>query len=426
MASGLRTAPSVRAQGGPSPAQVAQMRQHQNWQYLNTCVPQHAVCVPASGSGLTQTYVAGSTLIYDVPTGNGSFLDGFLFECALTVNPATGTGATYALNAGAPWTLMDNIEVTINNSQFKIKPYILPYLYQLQGYVRPKPSQSVAGQTVTNTTTNVWGTPFALTTATANPWNFYFYLPLRWIPRSAAGMIPVMSDSTKVQIKVQCASQADGLDPILNTVAGANTGHAVVVGGTIKVLARTYNGVNLSGPAPLSLDLTGESTVQAVIDRTLNPLSAGLVNSVKVDAKQRMIYLLSVVVDGNQSTKFAADSNIGGIALFQDSNLQNAFFKYGNPFGTNVDFTLYRHLIRSTYGQDLDEGVILWAAGPSFVNGIGNDVSNLLGNGYLDASPGHWTDINLAVQPTTVSSTNFTPRMETYVVYENTLGLVRS
>lgn len=406
----------------PSPAQLQAAQKSANWDYLRKAIQKYAVCPPAAGAGINQTYVAGQTLIYDVPTANGGYLDEILVECSLTVNPATGTGATYALNAGAPWTLIDTVIVEYGGTQVKLRPLFLKYLAELMGYERSFPEQVNSGQSVSFVSTSVWGSPFALTTATNNPWNFWFRIPLRLLPRSAAGMLPIMADSTRAQIKLVLASAADGPDPILNTILGANTGHAVTVGGTIKVAGIYRDGTNLASPQPVVLNLDSEPTVQYVIDRQLNPLTAGSILRQRLDTKGHHLYVLSIIVDGNQSSKFAADSNIAGIELDQDFAGQNAFFRFGVQ-GSNVNFIDYRERFRTFLGQDIDEGVIPWVPGPAF---YGLNPDNQEGGSYLNTLPGGWTDVSYGVQVTSVSSATITPRVETFIATVNPMGLVHN
>lgn len=407
----------------PSPAQLMQAQRATNWDYLRKSFKKRAVCPPAAGAGINQTYVAGQTLIYDVPTANGAYLDEIVVQCSLTVNPATGTGAAYAANAGSPWTLIDRVIIEYGNKQVELRPLLLKYLSLLAGYERSLPEQVNAGQTVSFVSNTVWGSPFNLTLNTNNTWNFWFRIPLRMLPRSAAGMLPIMADSTRAQIKIVCASSAMGPDPILNTVAvTAGTGAAVTVGGTVKVVACYRDGVNFISPAPMELNLAGEPTVQYLMDRQLNPLTAGSIVRQRFDVKGHHLYVLSIVVDGQQSTKFCADSNISGIELDQDFAGQNAFYRYGVQ-GSNVNFIDYRDEFRMTIGQDLDEGVIAWVPGPAF-SGLGPDL--LEGGQFLNTLPGGWTDVSYGVQVNAVSTATFTPRVETYVVTVNPQGLVHS
>src|SRR6185437_14917230 len=114
----IATKAPTAAQGAQANA-AAQMqaKTQNNLKYLLASIKKEAVCPPAAGAGINQTYVAGQTLLYDVPTADGAFLEEIKVECNLTVNPATGTGATYALNAAAPWTLIDRINIKYGNQQ---------------------------------------------------------------------------------------------------------------------------------------------------------------------------------------------------------------------------------------------------------------------------------------------------------------------
>lgn len=405
-------------------AQAAAGRKAQNLAFLSSCYRKKAVCPPASGAGVNQAYTSGGTLIYDVPTANGAYLESVLVECALTVNPATGAGATYALNAGAPFNLIDFINIEINGVQVRLRPILLKWISQLQGYERAQPSQVNSGQTVAGLQSTIWGTPFAIATNTNNPWNFWFRVPLRLFPRSAAGMLPIMSDSTKVQVKLFLSNNGLGADPLTAAVATTGgTGPAVTVGGTIAVIAEYRDGTNLFQTSALQPNLNGEPTVQYLIDSQLNPLTAGTVMRKRLDNKLPHLYVISVVVDGNQSTKFSANSNLQALELDQDFAGQNAFFRYGVS-GSNISVPHFFEEIQDNFiGQSLDEGVIPWIPGPGY---LGTNPDNLEGASYLNMASGGWTDTSIAVQVGAVSTATITPRIETYEVSLNPLGLVHS
>ena len=408
---------------------AAQSRKASNYAFLLGAYRKKAVCPPASGAGVNQAYVAGQTLIYDVPTANGAFLDSILVECNLTVNPATGAGAAYALTASAPYSLIDSITIEYNGIQARLRPILLKWLAQLQGYERSQPSQVNSGQTVSWLQNTIWGAPFNLIPATNNVWKFWFRLPLRMFPRSVAGMLPIMADSTKCQIKLQLASAAlgatvNGADPILNAVAAtAGTGIAVTVGGTIAVVAEYRDGSTYFSTSPLACDLNGEPTVQYYIDSQLNPLTPGTILRKRLDTKLPHLYVISVVIDGQQSTKFAANSNIQAIELDQDFNGQNAFMRAGTN-GSNISTEHFFEEFQDMFmGQSLDEGVIPWIPGPGY---LGTNPDNLEGASYLNMGPGGWTDASYGLQVGAVTNTAITPRVETYEVSLNPLGLVRS
>lgn len=415
---------SQQASAIAAAAQAAAGRKAQNLAFLSSSLRKKAVCPPASGAGLNQTYVSGNTLIYDVPTANGAYLESVLVECALTVNPATGAGAAYALNAGAPYNLIDYINIEVNGVQARLRPILLKWISQLQGYERAQPSQVNSGQSVSWLQNTIWGSPFNLTVNTNNTWNFWFRVPLRLFPRSAAGMLPIMSDSTKVQVKLFLSNNAMGPDPLTAAVATtAGTGASVAVGGTVAVVAEYRDGMNLFQTSAMQPNLSGEPTVQYLVDSQLNPLTAGTVMRKRLDNKLPHLYVISVVVDGNQSTKFSANSNLAALELDQDFAGQNAFFRYGVS-GSNISVPHFFEELQDNFiGQSLDEGVVAWIPGPGY---LGTNPDNLEGASYLNMASGGWTDTTIAVQATSVTNTTITPRIETYEVSLNPLGLVHS
>lgn len=416
------TAPAQVAGATTAPApNPAAERRKRNAQYLYSVIRKFAICPPASGAGTNQSYSAGSTLIYDVPTANGAFLESIIFICALTVTLG-GTGGSFAVNAGAPLTLFDNVEVTYNGTQAKTKPFILRYLEMERGYGRDIASKVVAGTSVT-TLQNAFYSTFPTVTG-ANTWNFYFPMRLRMIPHSAAGMLPIMGDSTKAQIKLVCASNPLGVDPILNTVAQTGvTSPTLSVSGTVQAVAVFTDGTTYLSRNPLSLDLTDEPTCQMFIDRQLNPLSANLMNRTRIDTKLRHYYMISVIVDGQQSTKFAALTNIAGLELDEDSVGQNKLMSVGSG-SSNLPLYLRDYMHRNDIGQDVDEGVIVWVNGPGS-NALSSDNRDALGILNMMGADG-WTDANIGVQVNAVGAVaGITPRVETFLVSLNPAGFRR-
>lgn len=418
--------PNNAAQKAQAAAQAAASRDAANLAFLRTSGKQYAICPPSGGAGINQNYVTGQTLMFDVPTGNGAYLDELLVQVNLTLNMATGTAAVYGLTASSVWALIDHIVIQYGNTVATFRPVILRTLAILQGYERAFPEQINGGQTVANVSNSVWGT-FGVGTG-ANTWKFWFRVPLRWIPRSPAGMLPTMGDSTKAQVQIVCASAIMGNDPLLNACyAVSGTGNAVTVtSGTVAVEAISRNGQNLVSTRNMLMDLQGVPTIQWTTESQLSPLTSGTMLHKKFDSKLQHLYAISYVIDGQQATKYAAETNIAGIELTQDSNAQNKFWSFGVN-GNNVGTTEYFEQFRNHLGQDIDEGVIPWVPGPSF---LGLNPDNLEGNSFLNMIPGQggWPDANYGIQVTNVASplAGVQPRVETYLVSVNPLGLQRA
>jgi hypothetical protein len=173
---------------------------------------------------------------------------------------------------------------------------------------------------------------------------------------------------------------------------------------------------------PLPLDLDGEPSAQYMVDRMLNPLVANTMNRTRIDNKLQHLYLLSVVIDGNQSTKFSAESNITGIEIDEDSVGTNKLLAFGAT-GNNVPYLIWRDELRQRYGEDpVSEGVIPWVAAPATWT---VDPDSRDGVGLANMMDGGFTDLSLGVQLASVNGLGtITPRMLTYLVALNPAGLV--
>jgi hypothetical protein len=400
-----------------------------NRDYMKRTVRQKAICPPASGSGQNQTYATGTTLYYNAPSANNAFLEGFYIRINLKVDFATGASAVYAATAARELALVQNLQVLYNGSQNNFGLYILKHLRQVMGYQQPGwPDSVLAGNA--NSVTSTYMTQGALpVTGTSQTITLECYVPLNLLhPCDVRGLLPIDGNSTTVQINLQLATALLGNDPILNTwYAVSGTGHAVTLTAgqaqTVQVIACYRNGVTYNGPQSLPMNLAGLGTVQLQRDVNLTGLTAGTTYRQKIVLLEQHYYVLHVVVDGQQATKYSTDANINYIDFSTDSTGSNTFWKFGT--GTNMSIQEFYNDIRNQLGQDLDEGVIPSVYGPVY-NEV--DASNLNGAAILNLDPsrGGWSDVHYGVQINSLASTlsGVTPRVETHCLFVNPVGLV--
>lgn len=415
-----------------SPADQAQQRAmyqayllQMNREYMRTALRKWVKCPQAAGSALFQAYSAGQQLTWNVPSANNAFLEEVLILCQFTVNCAAGTSATYAINAGAPLTLLDRVQVLYNGTQINLRPYVRKYYKMLRGYQKLSfPSQVLAGQSVSYVQTYEGTTTFPVATGN-NTWNFLLHVPLNPIhPQDARGLLPIMGGETTAQVMIQCASGALGPDPVLNAIASTGgTGNAVTVTGNITVFGGFRDGTVLASPYLAGLNILDLPTIQYVMDAPLVNLAAGNVMRNKIGFSDKIYYALLVVIDGQQSNKFCADSNIQTLELDKDAAGQNVFWRFGT--GSNIDVQIYFDDIREGLlgiGQDIDEGIIPLICGPIYDTA---DPSNLDGTQILDTSAAGWTDVHYGVQLGAVGAVSgINPRCELHLIMQNSAGLV--
>lgn len=406
-------------------AAYQQYQMQQNRWYMKNTIRKVAVCPQSSGGALSQNYAVGSLLQYTVPSANNAFIEGIELRVNVSLAFATGTSAAYALNAGAPLNLIDTVYVQYNGQQHRIRPLIMKTYEMITGYLCfGVPYAPVAGQTSTYNQSYRSSSTFPVTTGN-NTWQFGVYIPFNALhPQDARGLLPAMGGETAVQVNVQCASGLLGPDPILNIAAATTgTGQAITVNsGTVQVLAYYRDGVTMQGPTRLGLDLTDMGTVQYQYDAQLTGLAAGSVYRQKLTILAQHYFTFLYVIDGNQSTKYAANSNFVSIELDQDTVGANQFWKYGT--GTNLDVREYFNQLFYFMGQDLDEGIIPIAYAPSYMEPDANDMG---GTAYLDTTINGWTDAHYGIQMSSYGTvTGITPRVEVYTIYVNPAGLVQA
>src|SRR5215469_14478206 len=100
----VTTAGQQTANQGPPDAQtqanLRQLRAQSNASYLANTFRKVANCPPTNG-GVQQAYTAGTALYYNFPTASGAFATDILITLNVNFTPATGTAATYAINAAS-------------------------------------------------------------------------------------------------------------------------------------------------------------------------------------------------------------------------------------------------------------------------------------------------------------------------------------
>jgi len=401
-----------------------------NRNYLKNTVTKKAVCPPASGSGTQQNFALGQTLPFNVPTAENAFLEGFFVRITGNFDFAAGASAVYAATKSRELALIDNITVLYNGTQAKLRPYHLNILQRLTGSMQPGwPNSVVAGSS--NAVTNTYLSQGALPVTGANQAvTLEFYVPLNALHiQDVRGLLPIDGSSTTCQINIQCAAQLLGNDPVLNTwYAVSGTGHAITFNGgvapVVQLIAKYRDGTSYTGVNALPINLGGMGTVQYFIDVPLTPLTAGNILRQKITILDQIYYAISVLIDGQQATDYALDANIQVLEFGRDSTGFNIFWKYGT--GTNMSVQEYFDDLRFwTMEQDLPQGVVPWVYAPVYNE---PDPSNMNGTHVLNTDPNKsgWTDIHYGMQVGSLAATlsGVTPRIETFLVYVNSAGLI--
>lgn len=397
-----------------------------NREYMRRTIRHLAIAPQASGGALTQPFSSGTTLSYLIQSSNNAFLEALRIRVALTVTPAVGTGATYALNAAAPLNVIDSIQILYNNTQMNMRPVLRKVLRQLSGYqVMAEPVQPTGGNLEVDSYIDTYETTTTpITAGSANVWNFEFRIPLNALhPQDARGLLPIMAPGTDVIVNVNCAQTNMGVDPLIAPITTTGgTGASVAITGTIQVISEFRDGKTLQGPMLQGLDILDMGTVQYVKDQNLNNLVAGIVNRQKIAQVNHLYYVISYVIDGMQSNRYSAWSNYSVIELDMDAVGTNKFWGYGT--GTNIDIREFLVDIQSALGQDIDEGIIPWVRATTMHTA---DASNQDGIAFLNTTPSGWTDVHYGVQLNAVGSVaGINPRIETFIVMVNTAGLQAS
>jgi hypothetical protein len=411
-------------QGEQSRAQYEAFKSNANRQFMHLSEPKWAAA-PAAGGGYNNTFAQGATLRWDMPTAGGAYAKGLLFNCAITITLAAGSSATYKFGQVGVMGIFNNLQITLNGQQHNIPPYIIArYVNVLTGMSRSQEPLTVFSGTKDTSVEAQLNNAGSYTLSTgANNLQFAFYIPLNAIsPTNPAGLLPMMASATKPQIALTINSGLYGNDPEQNGIisGGTGTGQAITsVAGTINVDVDYLDGQNFWSPQALSMDLSGEPTVQFITDAVMNNIAQGSIQRARIQSLLQHYLVIAVCMDGKVAGQFVtALSNIAVLTLDMDSVGQNSFSRVGT--GTNVSVFDYYYRMRRTYGQDfLDEGVFIPVDGAH--RGITNP-DNSDGVRLLNMTSGGWSDVNVGVQFTSVGNV-YTPRIAVYLVSLNPAGL---
>ncbi len=422
---------------GLSPAQqqiVAQEVQQQiigaNRKFMRNSVERVAYMPVTGGSGVSATYTSGTTLYFDFPTVPG-FAKGILITYSITVNPATGSSATYAVNAAAPWSIFSELQVLYNGPQIRTHPYLMKLLDQSLGFSRGAQNRVLAGTNDATIASNIVGqTNFTVGSNTT--WTGKLFLPLNALGNDTVpGVLPIAGVGNKPQLKLTCTPSWLGLDPLLNVMSPvAGTGHAMTgLTGTINCDMVYVDGTNMESPSPYSLNWQTEPTLQYYWDTPLTPFSQSTIQRQTISTKLKHWYVFSLIIDGaltTGATQFAALANILGFTLGPDQVGQQTFTNFNISNNVSI-YDYYDRYVRRPFGQDFDDGVIAWVTGPSrnVVDGDnrnGTLALNMTAGGFPAATHSYQMN-SYTYQSAIAGFAACTPRVETFLISENAAGL---
>lgn len=395
-----------------------------NRKFMRHSIEKYAYCPVSGGSGVNATYTPGTTIVFDLPVVGSGYAKGLLISYALTLTLG-GTNPVVQANAAAPFNIFQEVLLNYNGAQCRFHPYLLKVLDMMLGFSRGAQNAVLAGQAIGTINQNVvsQGTS-TMPVTTGSVWKGKFLLRLNAVDEQSSipGMLPIMGIGNKPQLKLTPASSTLGLDPLLNpvsTVSGTNvTADFTTVAGTVNVDVIYYDGTTMDDVTGLTLDLTAEPTLQYYWDTPLNPLTANTLVRQHIATLLEHWIVVSIVIDGLQSNQFATLGNLTQLQLSADSVGQQNFQSYN--VSNNISIYDYYDRNRRRYGQDLDPGVIPWIDAPT--HNI-PDADNRNGVVVLNMQAGGYPATTHAYQVSSVSSSNFTPRVETFLVSMNYAGL---
>ncbi len=409
-------------------AAVAAAQKAANSDYMRRTIDKW-VNITLQGGALTGTYSPGAWLNFTVPPVN----NGWLRAIDVTVNlnltyTQAGSGPFENLTAGAPWNVIREIDVMLNGQIIRVYPSFIPILRQLRGYLRNFAGVPLAGQAFSDISATLYKAPTLTNGANAN-WLFKIRIPFNLLhPFDGAGLLPIAGEANPVQINIECASAlaANPADPLFVPI---NTNGTVALTAaqtqSVKVDGIYRDGTTLWSPAKLPYYPEGLPAVQWNQDVPLTPFVGGQIQRGQIKTMLQHYYMLSLVIDGNQTNNYAAWTNFNGIELDTDATGTNKLKAYGTSSTANIGMDAWQADLREIFGQDIGgypaaEGVVPWVVAPAY--GV-PDASAYNGLQVLNMTPGGYTTIYHGYNMGSTGGTaGINPRVETLVISANPLG----
>lgn len=394
-----------------SAAQKAAMQAQQNNQFMRKSILQPIAANAQNGT----TYATGTPMNFDVPIVAGAFVERVRVSYSLSFTyTANGTGPYVNWTAAAPYNIFSENSITFGNRQVTMTPYLTKVLAQLRGYNRTTPGQ-VLGSSSSNVQTALYAQPAI--SAGSNTIKGYYDIPLNSIhPLSVIGLLPIGGSGTRMQVQLVPATsfaQANA-DPLQYPISTNGTISAVTGTISVTILYRDYKSFN--SPQALQPLLDGLPTAQIIKLPEINPLTSGSYNYFRFTNPYPFNKVISLVIDGQATGTFCSAANITGFRIDAAENTNSALRVWDTSSG---GFNNYLINVRDRYGQDLDDGVLVFDA-----NGENTADSSLQeGENWMNISPSGYPAARVGVQVTTVSSTNFVPRVAAWGILMNPVGI---
>lgn len=396
----------------PTAEQLAAMAAAKNQQFMALTYGQPIVAHAQNGN----QYVPGSTLNFEAPTVAGAYATRLVLRHEIKVNVTKGSGEA-KLNAGAPYNFVNNISVNFGNKQITAHPFLAKVFDEMEGYARTT-QDAVTGIRKNSIDSLLRQTPTELSEG-ENIFKFDTTIDLNQLhPASVNGIIPIYGTGTKLSIALNLANSITGSDPLDHVIK--TTGDAKVeVSGNVSVHLEFRDHNSMTTREPLSPVLDNIPTVQIVQIPSVTPLTAGTFQHASVKNPYPFAKIISFVIDGNQSDKFASADNITGYTIDKAENSNSSFLRYDETTGGIENY--YKE-IRSRFGTDLDEGLLVFDA---TTQNIAN-VSSKMGQAFLNFTEDGYPAGRLGFKVNKVSTENgITPRVVTFGVILNNRGIVQ-
>lgn len=392
-----------------APSTVSQAQSNADYMARSRRFPVRA---PLVGGALNGTYAFGSTLNFIFGPVNNGWLETVEIDLNISLQIAV---ATVNPNAGYPWNLIQAVTVNLDGQISYCEPYFACYILPiLKGRLRHGIDKVLAGGDNANEDSIVFTAPASLTVG-AQAIRVRYRIPLNALhPLDGSGLLPTQGTQDPVQINVICPSGGVGNDP-WNFPGQSATGTAAVnAGSTVTVYGWVRDGRTKWAPSeqlpfyPDGLPQVSYDREPDIVNLVANQIVRGQLTKVL-----KIYYMICVLIDGNASTAWCANTNVNSFDVAADSSGNFEFMQFGL---NNIPIDLLWEDQRNTFGQDLPQGIVVVAAAP--VLGLPEPgLQN--GTDILNMTNGGWTSLYVGINFATINTANFQPRVHTCIVGTN-------
>ena len=310
------------------------------------------------------TFAAGSQLSFTAPILPGWARKMRIFYDLNVALTSAGGAGTATLNAGAPYNILSNVAVDFSGQNHRNHSgYLLKLLQQTyRGLLDLDASKAYANAIISSSLPVAAG---AAGVEVDNKWKGYMDVPLQIEANDVGGLVPIGESATPLTLRLTCAPQFAGTDPLSNCISLVGDTVAVVTGTITAVVDYRY-GQSVHSPA-IRPETPYIGTFAKIIDQVTAINNTSDYTTTELRQPYPHLKVMQLVVVPSLGSQFCDPAEIGGTRF--DLDPSTVMLDY-SPAGAGYNGLLVDQ--RELYHGDLDPGVIVY----DFIAGSMPEVPN--------------------------------------------------